>query len=128
MGRNLRNVGGLALAACLLAGSASAQLATDEEAARAQDEMYARILPVVNGYAASIGLDQGYVSYCETSLNMLTNTQPKDGLMPFGVTYLAIPRVKLKNTIAVREAFEKSYLTLCLAKAKATLRAASAKQ
>ena len=48
-----------------------------------------------------------------------------DGFIPFGVNYLEVKDTEqLEEIISAREAYERSYLILCLARAKAALREA----
>ena len=117
----------LTVAAALAAGSANAQAVSHEEAGRVQSEMLVRVSNAVTAYARSIGMDSNYITYCRVEMDLIADGHPKDGNIPFGINYYDVTRETLNHTIAVREAFERSYLTLCLAEAKNALRAAAAR-
>jgi hypothetical protein len=77
-------------------------------------------------YATRVGLESSFVSYCKTDLELQVQNHLRDGSIPFGVNYREIPDQNyLQAILATREAYETSYIILCLAKAKATLTAAA---
>ncbi len=88
----------------------------------AQGEMFNRINAVVEQRAKDLGLGKDVVTYCRIELNDRTNQVPKDGSIPFGVNYNQISTAaELKTIIEVREAYEKTFLLLCLSRAKRDL-------
>lgn len=114
----------LASLAILSSSPAAAQAVSYDEAGRAQGEMLTRVSAAADAYAKSIGIGDGYITYCRVKLNMVGDGHPKDGSIPFGINYRDVTRETLTLTISAREAFERSFLTLCLAEAKNTLRSA----
>jgi hypothetical protein len=108
-----------------IAAPALAQQVTSQEAGRAQVEMMRRVSGAVREYATSIDIDPGYIDYCQTKLNEVGRASANDGSIPFGFNYGTATRQTLKMQIDTREVFERSYMILCLAEAKNTLRAAA---
>ena len=95
---------------------------SETESGNAQGAMFKRIDSAVAAYVQGRGIDESYVEYCRTKLNMDTSREPTNGMIPFGVDYTKIATTdELKIVIATRENFERSYLILCLAEAKKTL-------
>ena len=104
----------------------SAQSATTKDVDKAQIEMSHRVSATVKTYAARIGIEPWYVSYCKNNMKLETSLYPTNGLVPFGVDYKGITDVKtLDLVISNREAFETGYIQLCLAEAKNILKTAS---
>jgi hypothetical protein len=104
---------------------ASADPVTPAQVSAAQGQMLARISSAVEKYANHSRLDPAYVSYCRGELDLKTSTYPGNGLIPFGVNYNEIyDSETLDTVIAAREAYERSFMFLCLASAKNTLRKA----
>lgn len=96
-------------------------LAQDLEPLKAQFEMLERINAAVSSFASSIGAGSDLQTYCHIELSMHTR-QPADGLVPFGVNYNNIrSQDELDQIIDAREAYERNYLMLCLARAKRDL-------
>ena len=88
----------------------------------AQAEIFTRVAAVTDRYAQKLGLDNDVVSYCQIELNNKTNQFPKDGLLPFGVNYNNITSAQeLSRVVAARESYEKTYMLLCLSRAKRDL-------
>lgn len=91
---------------------------------RAQAAMLNRVVDAVDAYAAHIGIDRAYVTYCDNRMSLDESRAPA-GLIPFAVDYRNISdKYQLDTILNAREQFERSYLTLCLADAKRTLEAA----
>jgi hypothetical protein len=108
----------------LMATPCLAQPLQPGDADRAQVEMSKREDAVWRAYMATVGLDESYLSYCQTSMELATK-QPADGQIPFGVNYSTLGTVdKLRLVISVREAFETNFVRLCLADARARLNSA----
>ena len=88
----------------------------------AQVEMVGRVIATANAHAKKLGVGNEVVAYCQIELSNKTNQLPRDGLAPFGVNYNDIKtEAKLKQVIEAREAYEKTYLRLCLSQAKRDL-------
>jgi hypothetical protein len=68
----------------------------------------------------------GYIPYCYTKMSLSEQHAP-DGSIPFGANYNTASANDLAIIVRTREAYEKAYLTLCLADAKNTLTRAEAK-
>jgi hypothetical protein len=116
-------VAGIATAAGLISTPAMAQV-RESEMLRAQGDMLRRVGTDVDAYARKIGLSESYSSFCHTQLSLDTRHE-QDGSVPFGVNYHSFKDAKeLEIAIFAREAYERSYLILCLARAKASLREA----
>jgi hypothetical protein len=110
------------------AANAIAEPVTKAEVQRAQGAMLNRITSAVTAYSTSIGIAAEYVTYCYTKLNLETEGHPQDGSVPYGVNYdTLVEGDELRVIIQVREAYEKSFLKLCLAEAKSTLDRAAAR-
>jgi hypothetical protein len=110
-----------ALFVLLLSNPAVAQL-SQAETGRAQVEMQIRIERAVDSYVQKIGMRDGFVSYCQNEMHLQSATHPKNGIIPFGVSYSNITdRDQLHMIIGIRENYERSYLILCLARAKKLL-------
>jgi hypothetical protein len=108
----------------LMATPCLAQPLQPGDADRAQGEMIKREDAVWRGYLATIGLDESYLSYCQTSMALATK-RTADGEIPFGVNYSTLGTAdKLRLVISVREAFETNFVRLCLADARARLNSA----
>jgi hypothetical protein len=103
------------------ASPVAAQIVSVTEAGQAQVEMFNRIESAASAYATSIALDGSYVSYCMTSLQLQTRGHPNDGSIPYGVNYNNITATTLQTVINIREAYERNFLIVCLATAKAAL-------
>lgn len=117
----------VAILACI-PSLASANPVSQEDVQKAQVAMLGRVSDAAYAYAKKIGIDESYVSYCYTEMGMHTDAQPDNGKIPFGVNYNNIRDAEnLATIINVREAYERSYLTLCLANAKAALNRAATK-
>ncbi len=92
----------------------------------AQSEMLRRIMDAVALYARSINIGNDYVNYCYQELHLKTEGHPANGSIPFGINYRQITDSdRLAQVLSVREAYEKSFLTICLANAKNALRDAN---
>jgi hypothetical protein len=88
--------------------------------------MVLRVSRSAGTFAAQIGLPTLYVTYCFTKLNFSTNTQqPKDGSIPYGVSYITSPGKTIRMALLAREEYETGYLRVCLAEAKNAISAAS---
>jgi hypothetical protein len=110
---------GLACISALLPQLANAQRI---DTSKAQTEMHARVSVVVDQHASRLGLPRDVVSYCRTELNHHTETFPKNGSYPFGVNYNELKTQEdLDLVIALRESYEKTYMRLCLSRAKRDL-------
>jgi hypothetical protein len=89
---------------------------------KAQADMHSRIAAVVDLHSKRLGLPFHVVSYCRTELNSYAAAQPKNGAYPFGVNYNELKTQEdLDLVIALRESYEKTYLRLCLSRAKRDL-------
>lgn len=111
----------------LLPSLAYGQTVPDAVADNEQGQMLTREIAEVRGYAAHIGMTD-YVSYCQVKMADEIDLQPRlTGEVPWGVNYHAIDRQTLTLTLRAREDFERSYLKLCLANAKNSLRDAERK-
>jgi hypothetical protein len=108
---------------CSLLMFAPAKAAISEiETGNAQGAMLKRIDSVVAEYVERRGIDESYVDYCRTKLNMETSREPSNGMIPYGADYTKMATSEeLRTVISSRENFERSYLILCLANAKNTL-------
>lgn len=105
---------------------AIAEPVTEAMVQKAQDEMISRVSEAAARYARQISLDQAYVSHCNGELYLKTYQHPANGYIPFGVNYNEIrDSERLNLVISSREAYEKSFLILCLANAKSALREAA---
>ena|ERR1039458_4405991 len=121
----LRVSAGIAIV-IICSGPVSAAPVTQQEVSRAQGAMLIRVQKAVAAYAQKIGIDASYVSYCQSELDRKTDVLPSNGLIPFGVDYNSITDSdNLKIILDSREAYERSSQILCLARAKASLKAAS---
>lgn len=101
------------------------EIVSKDDVQRAQGEMLMRVLDAVNSYARQINIEHGYVNYCLEELHLRTREHPTDGYIPFGVNYKKITDSEnLARVIKSRENYERSFLILCLANAKNTLREA----
>ena len=113
------------LAGITLAISAHSSLAQQSGAidiGAAQARMLERIRADVTRYASEIGIPQEFVTFCQIELHLKTYAHPTDGYIPLGVNYNQISdQNQLNEVIAAREAYERSFLTLCLANAKKIL-------
>jgi hypothetical protein len=123
-----RNCGALVawgLTACLVASQAAAQPASTQpfNRERAQGAMLMRVQKVTDEYAAALGLAPSVVSYCHTKLRLDTRHEA-DGSIPYGFNYRTSADEQVQLTLDVREAFETTYLKLCLADVKAKLSSA----
>jgi hypothetical protein len=86
---------------------------------QAQAEMSERISRIVAAYATQIGLDESFVSYCQSELSLKVTVYPPNGLVPFGMNWRTIPdRQTLDWAISVREDYERNFIILCLANAR----------
>lgn len=91
---------------------------------RPQGEMLTRIEKAIDSYASRLNVPSSVVVYCRVQLQLDTRSAA-DGAIPFGVNYNTIAtQEKLKNVIYVREAYETTYLKLCISRAKRDLDAA----
>jgi hypothetical protein len=92
------------------------------DAGAAQGQMFTRINAAVEQRATELGLGKDVVTYCRIELNLHASHVPADGSVPFGVNYNEIKTTAELNTvIEVREAYEKTFLLLCLSRAKRDL-------
>jgi hypothetical protein len=97
-------------------------LAQRLDISKAQTDMHSRVSVVVDQHASRLGLPRDVVSYCRTELNGHTDTYPKNGSYPFGVNYNELrTQDELDLVIALRESYEKTYMRLCLSRAKRDL-------
>jgi hypothetical protein len=113
----------IVLGLAALTVSANAQV-SELDAGRAQGEMHSRVNESINAYVKRIGIDPSYYGYCRTKMYLETR-HDNDGSIPFGVNYRNIKDSEQLNIIiSVREEFERSFLTLCLADAKRAIKAA----
>ena len=95
---------------------------TNNEIKTAQIEMLSRISSDVEMYAKTINIDPEYIVYCRIEMNNKIELLPKNGSIPFGVTYFQITDSQtLRSVIYNREVYEKSSIKLCLANVKKTL-------
>jgi hypothetical protein len=102
--------------------SLTAQANEKVDPSAAQGQMFNRINAAVEKHAQELGLGKEVVTYCRTELNLRTANTPTDGSIPFGVNYNEIRTVEELNTvIEVREAYEKTFLLLCLSRTKRDL-------
>ena len=84
--------------------------------------MLNRVSSEIDAYAERIGIDHDFVTYCRTEMNIRTDGLPDDGSIPFGIQYSEIfDKDELNLIIEVREAYERSFMMLCLANAKNAL-------
>ncbi len=113
----------------IVAGSASAQRNPfGIDIGTPSTDMWKRIEAYTSAYADRIGIGDPYWQYCHIKLTMSTANEPTNGLPPYGVNYNTIRNdAELKKVIDAREAYEKSYLVLCLADTKRILNQAEAK-
>lgn len=110
--------------AVFLSGGGRSAAAQTLDSAAAQGAMLSRIQEETTRYALSLGLDDSYIIYCSVRMHFDTRHET-DGWIPYGVNYNTIrSQRELDQVIATREAFETSYLRLCLADARVTLDAA----
>lgn len=92
------------------------------DVSKAQTDMHARVSVAVDQHASRLGLSRDVVSYCRTELNAHTDTYPKNGAYPFGVNYNELKtQDDLNLVISLRESYEKTYMRLCLSRAKRDL-------
>lgn len=109
----------LAVFALLLPTVLTAQGQVDTSAA--QTQMFDRINAVVDKRAKEPKIDRDVVTYCRIEMSLHT-AHSSDGSIPFGVNYNKISDAKeLKTIIDAREAYEKSYLLLCISRAQRDL-------
>lgn len=102
--------------------SAAAQAQEKVDAMSAQGQMHNRISALVERRARELGLTKDVITYCRVELNLHTEQLPKNGSIPFGVNYKQITDAsELKVVIDTREAYEKTFLLLCLSRAKRDL-------
>ena len=102
--------------------SLAAQANEKVETAAAQAQMFTRINAAVEQKAKELGLGKDVVTYCRIELNVHTAHIPTDGSIPLGVNYNEIKTIAELNTVLeVREAYEKTFLLLCLSRAKRDL-------
>jgi hypothetical protein len=95
---------------------------------KAQSDMMLRVIKSAGAFATQIGLPNLYVNYCLTKLNLSTTNQPKDGSIPYGVSYITAPDETVRMALSAREQYETGYLTICLAEAKNAISAASKRE
>lgn len=115
-----------AVAVGIFSAPVVAEPVSEETVQRVQGEMMNRVSEAAARYARQISLDQTYVSYCNGELYLKTYQHPANGYIPFGVNYNEIrDSERLSLVLSSREAYEKSYLILCLANAKNALREAA---
>lgn len=87
-----------------------------------QVQMHNRISAAVDRHAQQLGLSQDVVTYCRIELNNETDQFPKNGSIPFGVNYNQVADSGELNTIlSARESYEKTFMQLCLSRAKRDL-------
>lgn len=92
------------------------------DTSRAQVQMLQRISSVVNQRAQQLGLSQDVVTYCRIELNNKTDQFPRNGSIPFGINYNQISDEReLDRVISSRESYEKTFMLLCLSRAKREL-------
>jgi hypothetical protein len=105
--------------------SAAADPVTQAGVNNAQSQMLARIHDAVARHAAEIEIDPMYVSFCQSEMHLRTFSHPTNGYIPFGVNYNSITdSERLEHVLSAREAYETSFMFLCLANAKNALRQA----
>lgn len=110
-----------AIALVVSASTAVSAQVPQAEVDRAQAAMLNRVMKAVDTYSTRIGIGHDYVTYCYNKMALDESRAPA-GLLPFGADYHNMPdRYQLDTTLSVREQFERSYMTLCLADAKRTL-------
>ncbi|WP_162596178.1 hypothetical protein [Methylobacterium sp. 17Sr1-1] len=96
-------------------------LAQAIDTARPQMEMMKRIDFEISNYATRLKLGSTVITYCRVQMQLDTR-HASDGSIPFGVNYRNIQsQEELKNIIWIREAYEITYLKLCIARAKRDL-------
>jgi hypothetical protein len=84
--------------------------------------MIGRVSVAAERHAQKLGLGKEVLSYCRIELDNKTNQFPRDGLYPFGVNYNNIKTAQdLQLIISQREAYEKTFMLLCLSRAKRDL-------
>jgi len=112
----------MALAVAIVPVSVSVNAQTlDTDAAQAA--MLKRISAAVEANAKRIGAPGDLITYCRVELSLHTE-HAADGLVPYGVNYYNIhSQAELDIIINVREAHERNYLMLCLARATQDLKA-----
>ena len=109
----------------VLSSAVEAEPVTSAQVSAAQVQMLSRIGTAVEKYAKRLHLDPTYISYCHGELALKTSNYPANGLTPFGVNYNQVTDSEYLDTvIRAREGYEQSFMFLCLANAKNTLRAA----
>lgn len=92
---------------------------------KAQSDTMLRVTRSAGAFATQIGLPNLYVNYCLTKLNLSTSNQPKDGSIPYGVSYITATDETIRMALSAREQYETGYLRVCLAEAKNAISAAS---
>ena len=113
------------ISALCMTTAAVGEIVSQKDVQRAQGEMLMRVQDAVNRYARQINIEHGYVNYCSNELHLRTREHPADGFIPFGVNYKKITDSEtLALILSSHENYERSFLILCLANAKNTLREA----
>ena len=107
--------------ACFSAISAGESV-TQEQVQSEQMAMVNRVAIHASDYAKKIGLALDFIVYCKSELHLKKNKNSDYLEIPFGVNYNKIDsRMYLESVLKVRESYEKSFLSLCLANVKITL-------
>jgi hypothetical protein len=103
----------------LLPFMALAEPVAESDVQIAQLDMLNRISEATIQYAEKISLDDSYITYCKSELYLKTYQHPPNGYVHFGINYGEITdSERLNLVINSREAYEKSFIILCLANAK----------
>ena len=88
---------------------------------KAQADMHKRISATVDSFARRIGAGRDLYTYCSIELSLHTQ-HAADGSYPHGVNYNNLrSQRELDAVIEIREAHERNYLLLCIARAKRDL-------
>ena len=106
------------ISAVTIASISSVSFADDSQTA-----MMNRVSKFISTYADEINLSHDFVSYCLIEMNIHTEHKA-DGSVPYGINYNTAPKTTIDSAIQLREIYEKRYIQLCLADAKAKLSSA----
>lgn len=99
---------------------------TENDISKAQMDMFDRINRNIENYARKIGISDDFILFCKQEMHLKTYQHPTDRQIHFGVDYNEIKSIDyLDDVISSREVYERSFLQLCLAKAKNELKKAN---
>ncbi|WP_448218380.1 hypothetical protein [Endozoicomonas sp. 2B-B] len=96
-----------------------------DDISKAQSNMSKRLLDEAYSLTKKMDISEEYVIFCNLELYLHTYQHPVNGQLPFGINYKSIKTSEsLQKVIYVREVYERSFMKLCLSKAKNELKGA----